>query len=321
LRGTIIKVAVRISRSVSGARRWYARLPRARQRVVFALSALAAGMLSGVVVLGVVALAVGPAFFATSFDQDESAAVSTPWQALGPSGDAFTRWDNAQLRLAWRGSCETGPITAELGPQNWGYFSEPIGGVAGISASVGGVFCDGAEIGVEADIVSAPVGSWKCYGFTAAWVSITGDTDDAGVHKISMPTGISQRSCPNGAEINDPTAVWWRTLQMGLVPGFSGRPNYSLTANSGPVAEPSVSESPTPTPAATRTSTATPSPSTARPNVPSPSQAIVTPSPSSLPSLSPSASPSPSETPTPSESAIPSPSTSPAPSPSDSDAE
>jgi hypothetical protein len=289
--------------------------------VVFALSALATGMLSGVIVLGVVALAVGPAFLVASTDQrDDPAAVSTPWKALGPSGDAFTRWDNAQLRLAWRGSCESGPITAELGPQNWGYFSEPIGGVAGISASVGGVFCDGAEIGVEADIVSAPVGSWKCYGFTAAWVSITGDTADAGVHKISMPTGISQRSCPNGAEVNDPTAVWWRTLQMGLVPGFSGRPNYDLTVNAEVVAEPSVTQNPTPTPAASRTSTATPSPSATRPNVPSPSQTIVTPSVSSSPSLSPSASPSPSETPSPSASPSPLPSASPDPSPTGSDA-
>jgi hypothetical protein len=237
----------------------------ARRRVVIVgSSALAAFLVvllvaGGATVAGVGPFARGPLVADTASlgaETDESTR-STPWAPLGPSGDAQYRWEGAQFRLAWQGACDTGAVTAEAGPQNWGYFSEPIGGNTELGATVGGVFCEDSPSRIE----TAPVNSWKCFGFGELWVLLEGDTREAGFYAIEIPDWIESRFCPAGSQWNDPGALWWESYEQGLVPGFEGRINYGPSGIPTPIE--TETPSPSPSPTVTRSTYAAPtSPST-----------------------------------------------------------
>jgi hypothetical protein len=175
---------------------------------------------------------------------ESSAATSGEWQSLTDNGDAFYRWEGSQLRLSWRGSCETGQIEVTVGPQNWGYLSK----VMSDSASIGGVaaaqFC--ADYG--SSISTSPVNSWLCYRFTEVWVRIIGDSPDASLFRIAIPESIEPRFCPAGANRNDPSALWWETVEAGLVPEFEGRIAYPVGGS--PAASLTEDGEPAPSPAA-----------------------------------------------------------------------
>jgi hypothetical protein len=215
---------------------------------------------------------------------------NTEWEPLTPSGDAYYSWEGSQLRLAWRGPCEAGPIAVKVGPQNWGYLSMIRSGVADIGGVVVSNFCNVTETFIS----TSPVSSWLCYRFSEVWVRLDGETADAGFYRVQIPDWIESRFCPIGSGRNNPDALWWETVQAGLVPEFTGQVRYPLGGSPGPL--PTEVE-------ATGTETNSPSPSPSRVAVRvAPQQTSASPSPSQSYFPSPT-SPSPSPSPSPSASA------------------
>lgn len=134
--------------------------------------------------------------------------------AIGGRGKIGFKWSGSSLMVVWNGKCTAGPITVKVGPPNWGYLSQPVAGIQGLGGTGSSQICNGFEGG--GGIGTGDSASyWKCFGFNEVWVEVSGDSPDAGLYKLPMPSNIQAQNCPAGSELNNPNVVWDISTNQG----------------------------------------------------------------------------------------------------------
>lgn len=141
------------------------------------------------------------------------------------------RWNGSQIMVMWNGQCKGGSITVKVGPPNWGYLSQPVAGIQGLGGTASSQICKSPNLGGGVGTGDAPY--WKCFGFNEIWVEVSGNTSDAGLYKIPMPSNIKAQNCPAGSEKNDPNKVSENSLNQGY-----GTSPYNTPSPTAPVPEP-----------------------------------------------------------------------------------
>lgn len=119
------------------------------------------------------------------------------WSSLQAPGGLGFRWQGRSLEVIWTGACTSGPIEVTVGPQDWGQLAHPIGGIGGVGGTASTVLCNGGTtmMGTGDEGLGGP-GYWKCFGFSEVWIRVSGNTPDAGLHKMAIPSSIPRRACP-----------------------------------------------------------------------------------------------------------------------------
>lgn len=155
----------------------------------------------------------------------------------GKEGIGF-RWSGSLLMVMQNGKCREASINVKIGPPNWGYLSQPVAGIQGLGGGASSQICSpGSELGRGVGSSDSPY--WKCFGFNEVWVEVSGNTPDAGLYKIPMPSYIQATNCPAGSENNNPNEVWQNSLDQGY-----GTSPY----NTAPPVVPAEPSSPPPAP-------------------------------------------------------------------------
>ena len=152
-----------------------------------------------------------------------------PWTGVGGPGGVGFRWEGNYFEVTWTGECDRGPIEV--------WMDAPVPGLGG----GGGVtFCDEDQMtGMGTDAAAY----WKCYDFTQIWITISGNTPDAGLHKVDVPGSIVPRDCPPGAIDRFP-----RVDPNSGIPAPTSAPSPTATEPVAPVVTPTVEPTPTPAP-------------------------------------------------------------------------
>jgi hypothetical protein len=128
------------------------------------------------------------------------------WTPFGQPGTISYRWSTTDLHTRVFGPCTSG-VMVTTSPPNYGYLSDPVGGIQGIgwSAGIGAEPSEPGQKNCHASLVSNSTGYLKCFNFTEVWVNIVGPTPQAGFYKIPIPESIAKVDCPPGSEKNDPS--------------------------------------------------------------------------------------------------------------------